>query len=118
MNNFVQQGQTESVIAPANVASGAGVLVGHKFGIASYTALSGAVVEVSRVGVYDIAKDTSTFIDGDLVYWDNTAKAATSTSTSNRAIGTAAITLPDGTSAKGTASGDATVRVNLVPTLA
>jgi hypothetical protein len=65
------------------------------------------------VGVFDLAKDASTFADGDIVYWDDTAHLATSTSTNNMPIGVAELLSPDGTSALGGLTGDATVRVRL-----
>ena len=63
--------------------------------------------------MFDVAKDTSTFTDGALVYWDNTAKLATSVATAHDIIGVACMTLADGTVVPGGASGDATVRVLL-----
>ena len=113
MNNFVQRGDTITVLAPYDVTSGGGVKVGGKFGIAAYTAVSGAQLDINVTGVYDLAKDTSTFTDGDSVYWDDSGKKATSTSSSNTLIGSACLTTPSGTAALGGVSGDATVRVRL-----
>jgi len=115
MQNYVHKGNTLTVTAPYAVNSGAGVLVGHIFGIACFTVASGAIVEAQVEGVFDLAKDTSTFNAGDYVYWDNTNKVATSTATSNTKIGVAELTNPDGTAALGGGSGDATVRVRLNP---
>ncbi|WP_380873601.1 hypothetical protein ACFB49_42570 [Sphingomonas sp. DBB INV C78] len=89
--NFVQDGETITMTAPAAVASGAGVLVGAVFGVALGDAASGAVVEVKRRGVWDLAKATGQawVADTTKLYWDNTAKNVTSTSAGNVLIGVA-----------------------------
>jgi predicted RecA/RadA family phage recombinase len=51
--------------------------------------VSGAAVEGQVKGVVRIVKDASVFAQGDLVYWDDTAKKATSTVGSNLLIGNA-----------------------------
>jgi predicted RecA/RadA family phage recombinase len=105
MTNYIQDGDTITVAAPATVLSGAGVLLGSIFGVASGDATSGASVEIMVEGVFDLAKDTSTFATyGLLVYWDDSAKKVTTTVGSNKMIGVTAGTA---------ATGDATVRVRL-----
>jgi predicted RecA/RadA family phage recombinase len=113
MTNFVQSGITDTVLAPYAVLSGGGVKVGGKFGIAAYDALITAPVEISMLGIFDVAKDASTFTDGATVYWDDTNKVCSSTATSNMSIGAACLTDADGTTVKGALTGDATVRVRL-----
>jgi predicted RecA/RadA family phage recombinase len=115
MQNYVHKGETLTILAPRAVNSGDGVLLGSIFGIARFTAAISTSVEVLRIGVHDLAKDTSTFSSGDKVYWDDTNHVATSASTGNREIGAAELSNPDGTSALGGGSGDATVRVALNP---
>ena len=51
--------------------------------------MSGAAEECQVKGVVRILKDASVFAQGDLVYWDDTAKKATSTVGSNLLIGNA-----------------------------
>lgn len=90
MKNCVQPGDTITVTAPYDVASGAGCLVGILFGVAAYTALSGAPVELAMEGVYDLtALSTDTASGTSLVaaYWDNTNKRVTTTSAGNTKIG-------------------------------
>jgi predicted RecA/RadA family phage recombinase len=96
MTNFQHKGDTVTVAAPGTVASGAGVKVGSIFGIASYDAVLNDSLELARKGVFDIAKDTSTFSQGDLVYWDDSAKKATSTATGNLLIGMAELAAATG----------------------
>jgi predicted RecA/RadA family phage recombinase len=113
MQNFIQRGDTLTMTAPYARNSGQGALVGRLFGVASDTVASGAIGQFAMRGVFDLDKDTSTFADGDKVYWDDSAKKCTSVTTSHDIVGFAALIQPDGTSALGGSSGDATVRVYL-----
>ena len=89
MKNFVHRGEVLSLTAPYDVLSGAGFKVGNIFAVASGDAVSGAAVEGQVKGVVRIVKDASVFAQGDLIYWDDTAKKATSTVSSNLLIGNA-----------------------------
>lgn len=90
MKNFVQKGDTVTVIAPSDVASGDGVLVGSLFGVATGAALAGAEVEIQTVGVHTMAKvPAQVWTQGAPVYWDNAAKNVTTTVGSNTKIGVA-----------------------------
>jgi predicted RecA/RadA family phage recombinase len=105
MKNFVQPGVNLTLTAPYDVASGAGLLVGLIFAVASLPALSGANVEGVTEGVFDLtALNTDTATVGAAIYWDNTNKRCTTTAGGNTKIGVA-------TQAK--ANGDTTVRVRL-----
>src|ERR1700733_10920174 len=112
MQNYVQKGQTLTIAAPYNVTSGGGVLVsgtGYVFGIAVNTQNLGDSMEIVTEGVFDLAKDASTFANGDYVYWDNTNKVVTSTATGNKKVGVAVLSQAGGVNAPGGGSGDATV---------
>ncbi|MBZ5726317.1 MAG: DUF2190 family protein [Acidobacteriia bacterium] len=113
MVNYVQTGDTITVKAPYAVVSGAGMKIGGMFAVASIDAAQNDVIEGTVEGVFDLSKDASTFTDGALVYWDDTAKKVTSTASTNLKIGVATLIQPDGTSALGSVSGDATARVRL-----
>lgn len=90
MKNYIQHGDEVTVAAPYDVASGAGFLVGSLFAVAMTTASSGADVVGSTCGVYDLKKTSAqAWTVGAKVYWDNTAKEVTTTSTSNTLIGCA-----------------------------
>ena len=89
MKNFVHRGEFLSLTAPYDVLSGAGFKVGNIFAVASGDAVSGTAVEGQVKGVIRIVKDASVFAQGDLVYWDDAAKKATSTVGSNLLIGNA-----------------------------
>lgn len=107
MKNFVQAADTITVTAPADVLSGAGMIVGLMFGVASSDALSGASVEMATEGVFTLPKATGVSIgEGVRVFWDNTAKNVTTTATSNNCIGWAV-------GVGGYASGDTTLKVRL-----
>lgn len=117
MNNYVSKGDYVTVTPASAVASGQGVLIGRLFGIAAYAVAAGGSLEILTHGVFDIAKDTSTFAEGDTVYWDNVNLVATSSQSTtpgaNCEIGVAVLNAATGTNYPGGASGDATVRVRL-----
>lgn len=90
MKNFIQRGEIHTLAAPYDVASGAGLLVGAIFGIATSAALSGETVEAAVCGVYELAKTSAqAWTIGAKVYWDDTAKVCTTVNTSNTLIGVA-----------------------------
>ena len=59
MKNFIQDGKSLTVTAPAAVASGDFVQVGRIRGVAVTSAASGAQVELKTKGVFDIPKTGS-----------------------------------------------------------
>lgn len=90
MKNYVQQGDIITLAAPYDVASGAGALVGVQFGVATHTALSGANVALATRGVFTLAKvSAQAWTVGAAIYWDNSAKNCTTTSSGNTLIGAA-----------------------------
>jgi predicted RecA/RadA family phage recombinase len=56
MKNYIQPGDVITVAAPADVASGDLVVVGDIVGVAAYSALSGAQVEIKTSGVFELKK--------------------------------------------------------------
>lgn len=94
MDNWVQKGEALDFTAPYDVASGAGFKVGQFIAVASSAAVSGAAVVGNIEGVYDVlaegAGSGQAWAVGDLIYWDNSAKQFTKTSTSNTKAGYAA----------------------------
>ena len=90
MKNYIKEGKTLSLLAPYTVTSGSGLEVGSVFGVASNDAASGAAVEAMVEGVFTLAKNSAeAWTVGELLYWDNTNKVVTATSTSNKLIGVA-----------------------------
>jgi predicted RecA/RadA family phage recombinase len=90
MKNYVQPGNTITLTAPYDVASGDGLLVGSIFGVATGVAVTGDPIEAALVGVFDLKKvGSQAWAVGDKVYWDNTNKETTKTATSNTLIGVA-----------------------------
>ncbi|RVD66412.1 DUF2190 family protein [Mesorhizobium sp. M7A.F.Ca.ET.027.03.2.1] len=88
MKNYVQDGRVLTVPAPADVLSGAGVLLGSIFGVAQTNALSGADVPIVVEGVFELPKTSALAIAiGDKLYWDNTAKVVNKTSSANSLVG-------------------------------
>ena len=120
MQNYVQRGNTLTVTAPYALTSGQGCQVGNIFGVAVNNQSTGDSTELVVEGIFDLAKDTSTFNSGDKVFWNNVTQLATSSTltaagASNKEIGYAVLSQPGGVNAAGGASGDATVRVRLNP---
>lgn len=91
MKNFEQRGESVTLTAPADVSSGAGVLVGDIFGIAQHDALTGEPVSLQRTGVFEMAKTSAqAWTVGAKVYWDAATGRVTTTAASNKIIGAAA----------------------------
>lgn len=98
MKTYVQEGNIITVPAPYAVASGAGALVGTLFGVAQTAAASGEQVPLVVRGVFTLAKAASqAWTVGAAIYWDNTAKVCTTTSSGNTLIGKATAAVANGT---------------------
>lgn len=88
MKNYIHDGDALTVTAPADVLSGAGVLVGFMFGVAAGDALTGADVTIVRKGVFKLAKTSAqAWAQGEAIYWDDAAKECTTVDTENTLIG-------------------------------
>ena len=105
MKNFIQPGNVVTLPAPVGGAlSGQAVQIGSLFGVAAYTALQGADLEVEVVGVFELPKAAGALAAGQKAYWDATNKVVTGTATGNVAIGAVVLAV---------ASAALTVRVRL-----
>ena len=71
MQNYIQRGNTLTVAAPYALDERRGCQVGNIFGVAVNNQILGDATEVVVEGVFDLAKDASTFNAGDKVYWNN-----------------------------------------------
>lgn len=109
MKNYVQDGDVIDITLGATIASGAGLLTGALFGVATKSGVSGDVVGVRTRGVFDLTYGVNAAVAvGDTIYWDNSAKTVTKTSSGNTKIGVAV---------KAALANAATCRVRLVPTI-
>ena len=98
-------GDSVTLTAPYTVVAGAGALITGIFGVAQDDITNAASGVFVTEGVFDLAcLSTDTPAVGALIYWDDTNKRCTTTSTANTKIGAA-------TTAKVT--GATTVRVRL-----
>lgn len=100
MKSFVQNGDVLQLVAPYDVASGAGALVGSQFGVATSAVTSGATGEFMTVGVHSLAKTSAqAWTQGQKIYWDNTNKRLDSDGTLGQFVGlaTEAAANPSGT---------------------
>jgi len=111
MKNFIKPGHILTFTSPAGgVTSGTPVQIGQLLVIPTTTVAVGLPFEGLTCGVVDLPKASGqAWTEGALVYWDNTAKNVTTTSTSNLRLGCAA---------QAQASGDTTGRVYLQGTAA
>jgi predicted RecA/RadA family phage recombinase len=90
MRNYVQPGDTVTLLAPAALASGEPFAVGALFGVAAYAAGSGDEVEAKRTGVFDLPKTTGeAWTVGARLYWNAGTKKLTTTVGSNLFVGAA-----------------------------
>lgn len=88
--NYVQPGKVVTLTAPYQRNSGEGALVGSIFGVALTTVANAVDGEFAVEGVFELKKTSAqAWTQGALIYWDNTNKECTTTSTSNKLIGTA-----------------------------
>jgi len=106
MKNYVQKGDVLPFAAPYAVAAGDGALIGALFGVAVNGLGNGETGDFLLDGVFDLKKEAALAIStvGARVFWDNSAKCVTTTTTSNYCIGYAVVAA---------LAGDATVRVKL-----
>ena len=91
MKNFIDSGETVTVVTPAGGAtSGAGLLIGALFGIPATTQAQDEEVVLYVKGKFELAKvSAQAWTVGAKVYWDNTAKLVTTTASGNTFIGVA-----------------------------
>lgn len=90
--NYKHPGKIMPLTAPYDRTTGQGALVGALFGVATATVASGATGQFATTGVWTLTKATGeAWTLGALIYWDDTNKRCTTTATSNRRIGCAAV---------------------------
>lgn len=83
-------GNIVTLVAPHKVRAGEGVVVGSIFGVVAHDADNGTHVDTQMVGIFDLPKvQAETWAQGDLVYWDNANKEATTTANGKTKIGVA-----------------------------
>lgn len=76
-SNYVQPGETLTLIAPAGgVVAGLGYVIGSIFAVALVTAAAGQPFTARTEGVFRMAKATGAgknFTAGEAIFWDNSA---------------------------------------------
>jgi predicted RecA/RadA family phage recombinase len=89
---YVQAGKVlDFTNAGAAIASGAGVLVGTRLGVALTAIPAGATGSVQICGVFSMPKlGTDNMTQGALVYWDSANARLTTTASGNTLAGVAA----------------------------
>jgi len=105
MQNYVQPGHVVEFTAPSGgVTAGLGYQIGSIFCVAISDAAQDDPFQAHTVGVFDLVKATGAWTEGQLLYWDDSAKKVTGTAASNALVGVAA---------RDQDSGDTTGRVRL-----
>ncbi len=87
MQNFVCEGDRIEIVATSTVKSGDLVFAGQKAAVAVTDAVSGAKFAAMTDGVFTIPKATGAISQGDLLYWDSSAKKLTKTAGANSFVG-------------------------------
>lgn len=86
--NFIQPGEVIDFTAAAALASGAGVLIGKRLGVALGAVANGAQGVAQVTGVFSLPKlSTDVVTQGAELYWDDTNKRLTLTATANTLAG-------------------------------
>jgi predicted RecA/RadA family phage recombinase len=104
---YVQDGAAVDYTPGADVAIGEVVVQGDLVGVANRAIAADTPGALAVAGVFDFAKATgggSAIAMGAIVYWDDTANQATTTSTDNKLLGKVVLAAADA---------DATVRVRM-----
>lgn len=90
MINYIQEGEHLTLAAPYNRLSGEGALVGSIFGVACTDVDSGDDGEFAVEGVFSLKKTSAqAWTVGVAIYWDDSNKECTTTSSGNTKIGVA-----------------------------
>jgi predicted RecA/RadA family phage recombinase len=89
MRNFIQPGETVTIVAPYTVASGDGMLIGAIFGVANSDAVIGNNADITTEGVFTLPKANVSITLGAKLYWDDAAKKVTTVTAGNVYIGAA-----------------------------
>lgn len=80
MKNFVQDGKVIDVTLAAAILSGAAILIGNMVGVAVSSGAIGDTVAVDLFGVFTLSKAAGAVSQGQILYWDDTAKVVTTSS--------------------------------------
>jgi predicted RecA/RadA family phage recombinase len=98
MRNYIKSGDVMTFTAPGGgVVSGQPYLIGATLVIATTSAAATQPFEGRVTGVYSVAKAASqAWVEGAIVYWDNTARNFTTTVGSNTKAGIAAAAVGSG----------------------
>jgi len=110
MNNFVQPGNSLTVVMPGIKTKGDLVQVGTKLlGVAVETYTSGSTGQIWTSGVFDIAKTTGeAYAAGAAVWWNNSTFKLTSGTGANQEAGVVVV-------AAGSSDTTARIRLGAIP---
>ena len=90
MRNFIAHGHAITITAAADIASGAGVLLGSLFGDATGAIANGQDGIINLEGIFDLPKAPSqAWTIGAPIYWDAGNSRCTNVASTNKMIGAA-----------------------------
>lgn len=90
MKNFIQKGNTLTLLLAAGAVAGQAVLVGKIFGVAVADVAAGDAGEVVTEGVFELpALGTDVAAQGAILYWDAGNSRLTTTAAGNTRVGVA-----------------------------
>ena len=90
MNNYIQEGNTLTLVADAAIAAGEAMLKGKIFGVAVKNVAANEKGEFRTAGVFELpALGTDVAAECAIWYWDSGNKRLTITATSNTRVGVA-----------------------------
>ena len=88
MKNYVAKGDYIPLISPYARLAGEAAIVGNIFGVAVDDVANGATGQFATEGIFTLPKNvTQAMTQGQRVFWDNTNKNLTTTSTANVCVG-------------------------------
>lgn len=88
--NFIQPGDVIDYTAGGAVTSGSPILIGTRLGIPLKSGVSGDVLPLQVVGVFELTKNTgasTNWAQGGAVYWDAGTSKVTGVASGNTLIG-------------------------------
>lgn len=108
MKNFIQKGQTLTLLAAAAVLAGQALLVGKIFGVAVADVAAGESGEFETAGVFELpVLATDVAAQGAILYWDAANSRLTTTAAGNTRVGVA-------TEAKANGAATALIKIDAV----
>ncbi len=86
---FIHEGKSIDYVPTVDTPAGTVVVIGDRVGVTFVDIAANVLGALQLVGVFDFAKDNNVIAQYGKVYWDATAKKATTTASGNILLGLA-----------------------------